>query len=356
MTDTQKNHVNHNINLLRIIACFAVIILHTSAEHLFDVKYGTFDSLILNLGHGITRFAVTCFFLISGSLYLDKSYKIKDKRKYFMKIVHFISLYFFYAIFYSGCALLFSKQLGMNLFNDIKLILEHAILNPKYHLWYLPAYIGVLFAIPILKKFIGNDDDGQEKPIIKYALAFVFISMIFTSLESFQIGSLNKAMDFLQLFTINGFAKWAGVCLLGYYIYNHVNKNYKTVYFLIIALFTLSLFASYFYFDRIETTFYENLRIQTTLFSCVVYDFFVNRIKINLTDNLLYKIDYLASLTLGIYLIHPFLLNIFNEIGFSTIMCNSALALPLVAATTFVLSTILVAIAKKIPFLRKLVT
>jgi surface polysaccharide O-acyltransferase-like enzyme len=354
MIETTNKKVNHNINLLKIIACFAVIVLHTSAEYVFEVEYGTLNSMVLNFGHGITRFAVTCFFLISGSLYLDKSYRIKDKKKFFLRIGHYVFLYFFYAVFYSGCAILFSKQLERNLIKDVFMIFEHALFNPKYHLWYLPAYIGVLFAIPILKRFIGDGKDGDEKYIIKYALLFMLINMVFTSLDVFQIGILNNAVEILQPFLINTFAKWIGVCLLGYYINNHFNEKYKVIYLFGILLFVVSLIASYFYYGRIETGFYDNLRFQTTLYSCIVFDFVVKRCKLSFSERTFNRIDYLSGLTLGIYLIHPFLLNIFDVVGFNSIMCNSSIAILIVAITTFIISAIIVAIVKKIPVLRRL--
>ncbi len=58
------------IELLRIAACIAVIGLHEGAQHFRDIPIDTFTWKVSNFFHGINRFAVAGFIMISGSLYL----------------------------------------------------------------------------------------------------------------------------------------------------------------------------------------------------------------------------------------------------------------------------------------------
>lgn len=63
------------IELLRIISCLAVILLHMGAQHFRDISIGSFSWNASNAYHGITRFAVNCFVMISGCLYLHENRK-----------------------------------------------------------------------------------------------------------------------------------------------------------------------------------------------------------------------------------------------------------------------------------------
>ncbi|WP_026665757.1 acyltransferase [Butyrivibrio sp. FC2001] len=349
-----KRVVNHNINLLKVISCIAVIILHTSAEHLFEVEYGSYSSIVMNAGHGLTRFAVTTFFLITGCLYLDEEYHIKDYKRYFAKIGHFVFLYFFYALAYSACAMVFSRQMEANVLRTAYKIVEHALTSPKYHLWYLPAYVGVLIGIPVLKRFVGSENQDKRE-IIRYAIILIFITMFINSLGAFNDLGMSKLTDMVSMFLSKPFAGWLGVCLIGFYIKKYSLKNYFFIYIAGIILFICSMVASYSFFGRIETAFYDNLTFQTTVFACVIFDYFVNRFQIKCMDRIVYFIDKLSELTLGIYLIHPLLLNVFGAVGFDSMMCNSLIAIPVVSLVAFGLSVIVVAIIKKIPFVGKLV-
>ncbi len=348
----EKRKVNHNINLLKIISCMAVIILHTSAEHLFDVGYGTYSSIVMNIGHGITRFAVTIFFLITGCLYLAEDYQIKDFKRYFSKVGRFIFLYFFYALAYSACALVFSRQMEATALGNVYKIIEHALTSPKYHLWYLPAYVGVLIGIPVLKHFIGTDNQ-DKRVIMRYAVILIFLNMFINSLGVFDALGMNKAKDMVAMFLSKPFVGWLGVCLIGFYIKKYSIKNYILVYTAGIILFICSLIASYSFYGRIETAFYDNLTLQTTVFACIIFDYFINHLQIKCTDGVLNFVDKLSELTLGVYLIHPLLLNIFGAVGFDSMMFNSLIAIPVVSMAAFVLSAIIVVVIKKLPFIGK---
>lgn len=58
------------IELLRIFACIGVIGIHAASQHFRDVPVNTSVWAVTNFYHGINRFAVACFVMISGCLYL----------------------------------------------------------------------------------------------------------------------------------------------------------------------------------------------------------------------------------------------------------------------------------------------
>ena len=77
---------------------------------------------------------------------------------------------------------------------------------------------------------------------------------------------------------------------------------------------------------------------------------FIKRPIIN--DNITRK---LASLTLGIYLIHPFFLDILSDLGIRATSFNVIFSVPLIALLVFGLSIVASQIICTIPFFRRVI-
>ena len=70
------------IDILRILACFLVIVNHTNSQiflSVTSVNDGIGISYILSMAYFyFSKIAVPIFFMISGALLLNKDYEIKD--------------------------------------------------------------------------------------------------------------------------------------------------------------------------------------------------------------------------------------------------------------------------------------
>ena len=62
-----------------------------------------------------------------------------------------------------------------------------------------------------------------------------------------------------------------------------------------------------------------------------------------------------AKLTFGIYLLHPFVLNMFHKAGIDTLFAPAFVSVPAVVALVTLVTAVLVLVISKIPGLRKLV-
>lgn len=74
-------------------------------------------------------------------------------------------------------------------------------------------------------------------------------------------------------------------------------------------------------------------------------------------NNKLYKIiSRVSKYTLGIYLIHPFILMVFNKLSFHSLLYNIPLIMiPLISIDTFISSLFIIFIISKIKFINKIV-
>ncbi len=343
---------NVNVDLLKIFCCLAVIMLHVSAEHLYEVDYGSFTSFVLNIGHGITRFAVTVFFMISGMLYFSDERTITVDEKYIKKLLKFVLIYFVYAIGYAFCALFFAHSLNGNGIAVVGKVLDHALTSPKYHLWYVPAYVGALAVIPLIKLMLERAEN--DKKLMEYILFFAAMTHFMNSLYSFDIDIITTISQIIGKFQMDMVAGWAGILILGHYLEKYPLAHYRLISIISVGLFALSLFASYFCKGAIDTSFYSNLTLQTTLFAASIFMCFVNNRNIVLSERSADLIRKISSLTLGIYLIHPFFLNVFEVFGFNAIMFNPLLAIPLVTVIAFVVTLLIVKLMKFVPVVKEL--
>ena len=64
-----------NIDLLKIICCISVIIIHVSATYINTISNYMDEIFYINLLNCITRFAVPCFVMISGYFAISNNKK-----------------------------------------------------------------------------------------------------------------------------------------------------------------------------------------------------------------------------------------------------------------------------------------
>ncbi len=205
-----KRH--NNYDLLRIIACIAVIILHVSAIYIeayttkneltykIDLTH-IFEATTLNV---LTRFAVPIFVMLTGAFSLSNP-KNKDYKEFYKKIFKRIGLpIIIFSILFSVYALAESLALIVIKNKDCSVLLKTLkdILtgSPYFHLWYLYMLIEVYLLIPIVIRF---KESISEKHYIKVAIIFMILASIsgFTSKRTlmYDIGYNFNYIGYLML-------------------------------------------------------------------------------------------------------------------------------------------------------------
>lgn len=92
------------LDILRIISCFAVILLHCSCDA-FSVTQGIIGFTIGNFYNSISRFCVPIFLMITGALLLNPSKEIDIKKftinKTLRIVIDFVCWCIIYYLFYT---------------------------------------------------------------------------------------------------------------------------------------------------------------------------------------------------------------------------------------------------------------
>ena len=160
-----------SFDLLRIVSAFAVVMLHVSGGFLQidDMKAPTNCHFPIMLLNHIVRFAVPCFFMLSGAFILaderNADYKYfykKSFRNIGITSVIFCVLYVIFGVAKLLAGVFIFKKHGTDhvLPGLISVFKNILIGNPYYHLWYLFTLLGLYLAVPFVIRLAKNLQAG----------------------------------------------------------------------------------------------------------------------------------------------------------------------------------------------------
>lgn len=200
-----------NLDLLRILACFMVVFVHSFPTGYQGATPTSLTWTVLNIYEGLIRSAIPIFFMISGVLFLGRE-EFSAKKLFTRNILKLVLLYFLWCVLYA------IDTLGVKtVFTDFDFVaFVKAVVNFKYHLWYLPAMLSVYFLIPVLRLVRNNDK------VLKYIVIMFLIFAIGRGTIG-AIPQLHSVCKVADRFTF-AFAGWSGYFVLGYYLYRKQKK------------------------------------------------------------------------------------------------------------------------------------
>lgn len=320
------------LDILRILASFAVIVIHVSSQNLHAVEMGSLEWTVFKSYLLATNWAVPVFCMISGSLFLSRNISIRTMiSKYVFKIV---ITFAGWSLFY---ALIFEHD------NGIGTIIA-SFVRGYSHLWFLYMIAGLYLVTPILRKVTENE------ALLKYFIVlgiilFVFIPEIIQMigiLSPKSGGYLNDAFSNIDVKVVSGYALYY---MLGYYIDSREIKDDLICKLLIICtLAYLIPIIAYVYCalnNRIDLAFiFSNFSVGNLIRGCAIFSL----VKCSFRDEnknikRLKIYQFIALQTFTIYLIHQFIITMLNRtVGLNTLSFNPVLSVPGIAIVVFVLS------------------
>jgi surface polysaccharide O-acyltransferase-like enzyme len=135
------------LDVLRILACFAVVVIHSAGMIYEPGAIGANVWLVGVILNSLSRWCVPIFFMISGLNLLSYRERYSTKtflsKRFFRVVVPFI----FWAIFYFIWAWSIGDLKISNFVDGVNNLIGGP---PVYHLWFFYAYIGVCLVTPFL--------------------------------------------------------------------------------------------------------------------------------------------------------------------------------------------------------------
>ena len=317
------------IMILRIVAAFAVIMIHTKTLTNFDTKGYYFL-------HCCILWCVPLFFMITGYIFLGiKTYlTYKHVTKNIVK--------FFFALFTIGWFYAFIQRFfenGISVYTFVNSFIDVIKGNLWAHMWYVYSIIGIYLVLPVLSAFVSNN----KKNLYILTLICGVFEIIFKDISTvFEIGFS---------FPLSGYCFYV---LMGATLCVMEERTLKKLFVpsvLILILTLIGLAIGIFAFDINIKQSYSAIYVAVMSVAIfIIFKRLFNKAKVSLA------IVSISKCTWGIYLVHPFFIHLFHKFFKVTIEgYNQFIAFPISCLVIFVISYSAVVILKKIPLIKKFI-
>lgn len=340
-------------DIMRVIACFCVIVTHIGICDSNPDTSLSIDSLITSIYSVLSRWAVPCFLMISGVMFLDKNKNIPIKKLYGKYILRLAVSYVFWSCIYALYNSLFNA--GNTFIEKFKYFASYC-LSGEIHTWYVLVTIGIYMTLPIVKHLINTLDEKKMRYWI--LMMFIFFSVV-PFVSSWSIPMIPGYVAYISKYMeVYFFAGYLFYFILGYYIVSHdISKNIKKCIY-VLSILSLVYTAIILIVCRlilgmnIGALGYSNPNI--VFFSIGVFMFFTDVVsKHKFSDKFSRITATLSSLTYGIYLIHVLILRVLHNMGVSLSFCPKSISTLIVSAITFAAGAVIIYVMKRIPFVGK---
>lgn len=323
---TQKNI---NIEYLRVLAAFAVIVIHVSGVYVLNiVDHHDYSWWVGNFYDAFSRWAVPAFVMISGALLLNErqeSFLQFYSKRYYRLAFPLV----FWSVFFIFIRLATNKTFHLA---DV----AGSVLNgtPFAHLWYLYMLVGLYAITPFLRCILRVCNDLSLLSLIIILFVLAVINLFFGSEVSIFVFK---------------FLPYLGYFLIGFYINNseyRFSNRWLVSLFLISGL-SLVGFAGCDYSINGKPSWivlYDYLSPMVIVMAVAVFlmihnGFFGFASLIKYSKN-----------TFGIYLIHPVFLIAARKVNLTWSPAFAVFAIPVAAVVIFLLSDLIVRIMMKTKF------
>ena len=296
----EKIERNFTLDALRVIAILAVVMLHISANIVFNNNDYYSNFIVGNFFDSISRFAVPFFVIISGYFMLDDN-KTFSIEKFTHKTLNLFILLIFWSAFYA---------LVYDFHNFI-----HSFSYGHYHLWYMYLIIGLYLITPVLRLFIN----AQNKQYVYYLLALSFIFTFVPNIIDSISPSYKEANRYFSSFNVpvTGYSFYY---IMGWIFKNHsFRKNINYIALILISFLTIFLGTQFIHYDSCPSykIFYDPLNIPVLVYSCSLFIVLYNYIQHNvgrISNKVKNFITTCSKLSFGVYLIHINFLHLIESI------------------------------------------
>lgn len=351
------NPINQRVlymDYLRVLATLAVVVLHIASQNWASVPITTAYWQVFNAADSCVRWAVPIFVMISGALFLDPQKEIDTKKLYTKNILRMITVFIFWSALYA-----YDKWVNGEILK--KSIM--AFVEGHYHMWFIVMIIGLYILVPILRKITESQKITEYFLIVCGVMTFLLPQLIqwITIFEVPHTIDLMKSVSYsFNNFYFHFSLGYVYYFILGCYLAHRDIK--KPLQYIIYALGILgavfTVVMSYQYSMKIGTAsilFYADNSLNAFAMVVAVFTFGKYVLsKINLgkkgTDILLK----LSKYCLGIYLIHPFVMQkLYQWFAIDTLAFHPYLSVIAMTVMVFTVSAVISALLNLIPVVKK---
>lgn len=341
-------------DLLRILACLGVVLLHVSNSYWYSVDVGGSDFAVMTIYNSFTRFAVPVFFMLSGLFLLDPAREFQVK-KWGRKLWRLALGFFLWSAFYAFQSVLFhgitqgwdavTGQMWQEAVT--RLVMGHG------HMWFLWDLLGFYLLLPVLRKICEDIRILGFFLLLWVAVRFVVVTMLYEICG----GMVLAAVTNMHLYMLTGYI---GYFLGGYYLAKvEIPGGLRYLLYGLGAgalVFTMvATIASCRETGSYNDQWFLPSNANVLLMSAAIFVLF-KHIRLSAGLEKARWVPALAKCTFFVYMIHPFFIEKLNLLGIKVTAYPVPLSIPLMTAGIFAAGMLIGWLVGKIPAVGKWVT
>jgi surface polysaccharide O-acyltransferase-like enzyme len=353
---------NLNIDLIRIVAIFMVILIHATTEYnpcIVDIMSPQGIELwwATNVYNALSRGSVPLFIMVSGFLLLQPSKYDEPLGVFLKKRWRRIGLpvIFWGAIYFAWNAYINNQPV------NTLYIAESILSGPYQQFWFIYLLIGLYLLTPLIRVVVAHAD----LKLIKYFLIIWFIGTAIVPMFKLYTPLIESINWFdSTIFTQTGLI---GYFILGAYI-TKLKIRKPLLYLTFIGSSLITIFGTYFIVRSIGGKYWQffydytsfNIIFATISLFLILYSLPIPKKFPKASKTL----RIIGASTLGIYLLHYIPLEVLQkglihigdfQLKLSVSNVNPIIQLPLVSILTMLICIAIILPAKKVPILRRLI-
>ncbi|MFT4294067.1 MAG: acyltransferase family protein [Micropruina sp.] len=329
------------VDRLRVAAAAAVVLVHVSAVGWYALPPASVDWQVANVYGSVSRWCVPIFFMISGVLFLAPQRTDAPKKIW----RHYISRLFVMYVFWSSTYALVNMAVGRKWEWSYAL---QQLWDGYYHLWYLPAMAGVYALIPLLQRVAAVRSLAWYAAILTgIASILVPTTAIIPVVGSHWANLVSRVGPYL----VAGFPFYF---LLGHLLHESARELPRWVrpaayVGTVVGIVMTAVGTSALSLEKGVGvgSMYGYLNLGVALMSVGVFLAFHDAGGTTQTGPRLAEV---ARWTLPIYLIHPALVRLIEELNVSPGLLPTAIGIPLIWIGVLAISALISAVLVRIPF------
>jgi len=329
---------NLNIDMARLCACIAVVLLHTTGRTIY--AYGTVGDLsfgVANFLNSATRWCVPVFVMISGALALSKP--INDSGAFLWRRTQTILIPL---IVWSGVYLGWRVRYYNEPFSWEWAGREVLATTPYYHLYFLFLIAGLYAFAQAFAAMVHSLSERQSTVLALGVTGIASLTAVTSGLGSNAFTHFIPYIGYIILGAVLAKHPWPLKYVLPGFLIAIVSATALTA--MLVKIYgPMGRWGLYFH-----TYFSPTVIIMSISAFCIL-------MQIPWTTKLTPLVATLAPLTLGVYLIHPMLLEWlrWQWTAYFPEMLQPALDIPVSFTLVLMLSALLVFMGRKIPLFRR---
>ena len=292
------------LDLLRIIATFAVVTLHINSFALTASPLYTARYWIANAVTSACRFAVPVFFMISGALFLSPQKKLNTAHLYKRTILRMGTCFLFWSALYAFTYCYHTNAGKWTFLNET--------FRGHYHMWFILVITGLYILTPLLRMITQHARATRHLLLLCFVFGFL-IPRLFSFILLFDFPHKDVVLSLQP--TISQLNPLSESYALFYYImgyYLHANPPSKKIRTLIAICGAAGFFMTMFLgamhqslIGEFSSHFYDSPALGAMLMGVAVFTFFGKRFSAyRPSAHTKRLITHLSSCSFGVYVVH----------------------------------------------------